>query len=155
MKPTLYVMCGIPGSGKSTFAKKYLPGTYVSRDEIRFNHLKPGENYFSVENTVWKEFIQKISNSLKAGHDTIADATHISVPSRMKLFRALHSCEYNVVFVVLKTPYTICVERNALREGRARVANGVIAGMDNAFTIPKKEDYDNCKGVWLIDGYEI
>jgi predicted kinase len=36
---TLYMMVGIPGSGKSTFAKT-LKGKYVSRDEVRFKLLQ-------------------------------------------------------------------------------------------------------------------
>ena len=47
-----YIMCGIPGSGKSTFAKKIteiyekhnISIETVSRDEIRFSLIKPGED---------------------------------------------------------------------------------------------------------------
>ena len=50
----LYVMCGGPGSGKSTWIKKNLPTfkgytKVVSRDEIRFSLVKEGEEYFSKE----------------------------------------------------------------------------------------------------------
>lgn len=42
MKNKLYIMCGCPGSGKTTYAKKYLINdntVYVSRDDIRFSLL--------------------------------------------------------------------------------------------------------------------
>ena len=47
-------MVGIPGSGKSTWAKarcKNNPhAAYISRDEIRFSLLKDEEEYFAKEN---------------------------------------------------------------------------------------------------------
>ena len=48
---TLYVMCGVPGCGKSTWCKNNVPedAVYVSRDEVRFSMLKPTDAYFSKE----------------------------------------------------------------------------------------------------------
>ena len=41
MKSTLYVMIGVPGAGKSTFARNVLKNInnamYVSRDSIRYS----------------------------------------------------------------------------------------------------------------------
>ena len=58
---TLYILIGVPGVGKSYFAKKKLmegPGwKYISRDEIRYSLLKEGEDYFSHENEVFEKFI--------------------------------------------------------------------------------------------------
>ena len=51
-KLTLYLMSGIPASGKSTYAHKLAEKTgavYISRDEIRFSLLKDEEDYFTHE----------------------------------------------------------------------------------------------------------
>ena len=49
----LFVMVGVPGSGKSTFLKENFEGKgnvkIVSRDAIRFSFVKPDEPYFSKE----------------------------------------------------------------------------------------------------------
>ena len=67
-----YIMCGIPGSGKSTFAKKIteiyekhnISIETVSRDEIRFSLIKPGEDYFSKEKEVFSIYIENLKKSL-------------------------------------------------------------------------------------------
>ena len=51
-EPILYISCGIPGSGKSTFLKKHFgpDELIVSRDDIRFQVLGEAEEYFSLDN---------------------------------------------------------------------------------------------------------
>ena len=67
----LYLLCGIPGSGKSTWVRNHL-GKYdrhVSRDDIRFSLVKEDEEYFSKEEEVKKEYINKINKYLQDGYD--------------------------------------------------------------------------------------
>ena len=64
----LYLMCGIPGSGKSTYAKtnkdlKYCK--YISRDDIRYSLLKDEDDYFSKEKQVFRTFIAQIKRSCR------------------------------------------------------------------------------------------
>ena len=61
----LWVMCGVPGTGKSTWIKNNLSKfegevEVISRDEIRFSMVSEGEEYFSKEDEVFKEFINRI-----------------------------------------------------------------------------------------------
>lgn len=122
MKNKLYIMSGCPGSGKSTFAKKYLTGSntlYISRDEIRFSLIKENEKYFSKEKQVYQSFVNKINTALAEGYNVIADATHLNRKSRSKLFFSLYSnlIDTEVIVVTLKTPLELCIERNELRKG--------------------------------------
>ena len=64
----LWMMCGIPGAGKSTWIsnnKNFFSGSInvVSRDKIRFALLDEGEDYFSRENDVWSNFISEAKNT--------------------------------------------------------------------------------------------
>ena len=51
-KSNLYLMCGVAGSGKSTWLKEHESGfnpshAIISRDKIRFSYLKDGDDYFA------------------------------------------------------------------------------------------------------------
>lgn len=137
MKPTLYILCGLPGSGKSTWASTYISKhfgediRYISRDEIRFSMLKDGEDYFSHENDVCTKFVKTIANTLLDGFDVIADATHLNKKSRKKLTNMIDIIfnEYNIIYIIFKTPLEICIERNSSRCGRACVPEKTIREM--------------------------
>jgi predicted kinase len=63
------MMCGVPGSGKSTWVRKNFPDiTPVSRDAIRFEILdERGGDYFAYEDEVFEKFIHQIMH-LKLVH---------------------------------------------------------------------------------------
>lgn len=138
--PRLLVLCGIPGSGKSTLRNKIIKDNpsikYVSRDEIRFSLVKENEEYFSKEKEVIKIFYETISKLLKDGYDVIADATHGSVSERKDLLT--HVFGYDKVYAfILDTPSSICLKHNELRKGtRAYVPREVIRRMSNQFIYP-------------------
>lgn len=145
MKNTLYIMCGIPGSGKSTFAKTYYyDATYISRDEIRYSIVTENERYFSKEDEVFNIFVNKINTALRESVDVIADATHLNPRSRAKLFSHLNidkTCT-QVVAIVMRTPLNVCIERNENRKGtRTYVPPTVIKRMYHSFKMPTTEEY--------------
>lgn len=155
---TLWILSGVPGSGKSYWAKHTkVPScefpVYVSRDEIRFSLLKEGEDYFSHEEEVTKLFWKNIQDGLDNPNvtDVIADATHINEKSRMKLLNHLtipDGCRVNVV--QFDTPLEECFERNAHREGRALVPKGIIRRMFFSRTDPEEDNfkYNQIFKVW-------
>ena len=69
--PICYIMSGVPGCGKSTWARKFASENdnvvHISRDEIRFSLLKDGEDYFAHEDDVITIFYAKINEALSAG----------------------------------------------------------------------------------------
>ena len=157
--PRLFMMCGLPASGKSTFARQFIRDNdirYVSRDEIRFSMVKENEEYFSREKKVFKKFAGTIAQTLIDGFDVIADATHLNRISRDKLIRAIdqYTTKYTITYIVLETSLETCMKRNALREGRARVPDSVMKSMAENWediTISEKS-YDRYEGTLYLSG---
>jgi len=150
-----YMMIGVPGSGKSTYAKNLMSTNknniiYISRDEIRFSLLKEEDDYFSKENQVYKIFTDKIRKNLKAGNDVIIDATHMTWGSRHKMFRSLANIKnLEVIGIWMRTPFSKCYEYNNKREGLSRVPEDVLKNMMEHFEEPElKEGFTKIQEVW-------
>ena len=148
MKNKLYIMIGCPGSGKSTFAKKFLSDAkYISRDEVRFSMIKDNEEYFSREKEVYRKFVWEIYNELINNHnDVVADATHLNEKSRAKLFNALpiNYSEIEVIGVFIHTPLKTCLERNAMRskENRTYVPESSLSKMFYSIKPPNFKEFN-------------
>ena len=141
--PILYILCGVSGSGKSTWAHTNMQDTmYVSRDEIRFRLVGEDEGYFSREKEVFKEFVKEIVSRLKIGADTIADATHLNEFSRRKLTQAIdmYMKDYQIIYVTFNIDIDTCLIRNTKREGRANVPENIIRNMYRDFRAPTKDE---------------
>lgn len=130
----LYIMVGIPGSGKSYYLKDKT--NVVSRDKVRFSIISNEDEYFSKEKEVFKEFVRQIQEYIDKGEDVYADATHLNGVSRFKLMNALNLDKVDIIPIVMRTPYKICLERNAKREGRACVPESAINRMKAFKTDP-------------------
>lgn len=156
--PTLFVMIGCPGSGKSTWAKAHqqlLDAEYVSRDAIRFAHLSEGEDYFAHENETFAEFINEIASGILLQKNVIADASHLNRASRQKLYKALDKTlgnyPYEIICVCMKTSLRDSLAHNALRTGRACVPEDVVVDMYEHMTKPEWGEHKNFREVWMIE----
>lgn len=150
----LYVLCGIPGCGKSTWVRKKMSGNplsyigtqkwaYVSRDEVRFSMIKEEDDYFSKEKQVYQEFINRICDYLGDSwiDGVIADATHLNEVSRDKLINAIRRKRpnelLNIIMVYFDIPLEVCKFRNNKRSGRALVPEHVLEKMYTQLEFPK------------------
>ena len=147
----LYLMVGIPGSGKSAFIAntKEVKTLIVSRDAIRFSMVDEGESYFKKEKEVFNTFINKINEGLKYGN-VVADATHISTASRAKvLSRITEPCK--VIIMWMNTDLETALAQNALREGRSVVPETAIRNMHESFEEPSFEEDERIDTIIKVD----
>jgi tRNA uridine 5-carbamoylmethylation protein Kti12 len=148
----LYVLCGIPGCGKSTWVKNRMAENtsstdpkwaYVSRDEVRFSMITEEDDYFSKEKQVFEEFVNRICGNLSDAYiqNVIADATHLNEISRDKLINAIRRKRPNlplhITMVYFDIPLEVCKFRNDKREGRAHVPDEVMNKMYVQLEFPK------------------
>ena len=155
--PTLYVLCGPAGCGKSTWAHQIVSRNiaegsdirYASRDEFRFAMLKEEEDYFSHEKATFRKFANCISETLIDGFDIIADATHLNKYARKKLTQAIDRryTDYTIVYVVFTADPEVCVEHNRNRTGRRFVPENVIRDMCRKFEPPTYEEDPRIVGI--------
>ena len=147
---TLYIACGIPGSGKSTTFRSIKEivdnvgkNTFkiVSRDAIRFTKLRENKNiqYFDKEKEVWKEYVDTIQKYLDEKIDfVVADATQLNQKSRNKLLDSLNLEGIKIIPFSFEFPCEICLNRNELRKNDelAYVPREVIRRMNEQFEKP-------------------
>ena len=143
----LYLMCGLPGSGKSTFLKNKVKNketsAIISRDEIRFALVKPEEEYFSHEKEVYTELWKRINEALITKKDVFVDQTSLTPKARQWLLSHVHGYTYaNLIWI--DEDLETCLERNELRKGtRSYVPRGVIRRMAAQFIEPSlNEGFD-------------
>ena len=154
-KPILYILCGVPGAGKTSWANSFrqnINTCYVSRDDIRMSLLKEGEDYFSHEKEVFFTFVKTIATNLDEGYHVIADATHINAKSRAKLIHAvdMYVTNYEIIFIYFNIDVELCLTRNAMRKGRACVPEDTLRAMYDNFTVPSSAEDRRCIGVWEV-----
>ena len=121
--PTLYILIGVPGSGKSTYAEELFQKSergvaLVSSDTIREN-LYGNESCQDNPKRVFAIAHQAIIDQLTRGYDVIFDATNIYAKDRMGLIRRVcFEVKKPIRFVAIyfDTPIETCVARQELRD---------------------------------------
>lgn len=153
----LVLMCGAPGSGKTTIAKKILCNNdiYISRDEIRYSMITDKDEYFSKEDEVFNEYVRQIDEALaKNYHWIIADATQLNFASRNKVLARLKNKPNKIIVIYMKVPLDEVLKRNNQRNGRAKVPEEVVKKMYASMQEPTKNEkidllfYSNGNIIW-------
>lgn len=160
-RKNLYLMCGIPGSGKSTFCNKLIEHSdkkieYISRDKIRFSFLEDGDDYFSKEDEVFTTFVSSISDAIDDDYveEILVDATHLNEKSRNKVLKYLDLDCVNLIPVNFLIDFDLALERNNMRDGRSCVPRSSLVNMHSAFrpaTHREKYPYDKILNVTVTE----
>ena len=131
----MLMLCGLPGSGKSTYAKVKAGEGYsvYSSDELRIemfgdvNHQGDNEKLFA-------ELHRRIKQALKNGKDIIYDATNINKKQRMHFIRQLKNINCYKECMIFPLPIGYCINNNFNRDKAVPIS--VIDKMVRAFTVP-------------------
>lgn len=131
--PKLIMLRGLPGSGKSTWAKRMIAEHQhfirVNKDEIRTELGLDGTWSPAQEPKVVEVRDNRIEYALSRGISVISDDTNFGKKHEPRL-RELAK-KYNAEFEIkeFNTPVETCILRDSERSGKARVGEDVIWGM--------------------------
>jgi predicted kinase len=136
---------GLPGSGKTTLAKEMVHHSRMSsdyaldwigrvnKDEIRESLGKEWSR--EVEREVLEIRDQKISSYLSRGQSVISDDTNLA-PKHEASLRGLarkFKADFEIYDLTKVVPIEVCIKRDSLREGKAKVGEKVIKDMATQF----------------------
>ena len=152
-RPTLILLVGIPGSGKTTYAEKYIeknPGTvHLSSDKI-CKELWGDEAIQGDNNEVFSLMQSRAINALNFGDNVIYDATNITRKDRSYII-ALCPKFVKIECHIIWAPIETCIKRDATR--KRTVGKEVIDKMLKRFQAPYyDEGLDEIK-IILPDGF--
>ena len=113
---SIYVLCGIPGSGKTTLAQE-LANRHGA--VLRSYDDMPGANTReSMDGSVTREWLNIIHADLMAGKSVVCDGMNLTSKDRLEVLSAISDIPCRKVLAFKFVPIDTCIKRNAQRHGR-------------------------------------
>ncbi|MER3397070.1 MAG: hypothetical protein C4315_03395 [Chloroflexota bacterium] len=138
----LYVLVGIPGSGKTTYARRYLSDKWrVCMDDLRF--MLSVEPYAEPLQPVVIELEHIILERLLAGinsrfNDIVVDATSVTRERRRRYIELARKHGARPVAIFIQTPLEVALVRN--RQRANVIPEAVIHRMHQMLEPPTREE---------------
>lgn len=150
IRPKCIILCGIPGSGKSTYAQSFeeLGWVHLSSDLIR-KELYGDESIQGNPNEVFSLMQKMAVDALNNGKSVIYDSTALTRKDRAGIIAACPKFA-KIECKVIWAPIETCIERDAARE--RTVGKEVIDKMLKRFQFPfHDEGIDEINVIWPQD----
>ncbi len=116
--PSLVILIGASGSGKSTFAHQHFKPTEILSSDFCRGLVSDDENDQSATKEAFDVLHYIAAKRLAAGKLTVIDATNVQAESRKTLHALAREYHYLTVGIVLNLPSKLCHERNEVRPDR-------------------------------------
>ena len=133
---TLYLLSGIPASGKTTLAHQLAEqhnATVHSYDEL------PGANTkASMDGSVKQAWLVSIREDLHGGNSVICDGLNLTVAERKELLSYVADIPCKKILYVKIVPLETCLQRN--RERQARLPDFVVEQSAERMEPPTKDE---------------
>lgn len=146
-------MCGIPGSGKSTWIKDN--GLYdysISKDQLRLQYYGISYDGYGFESMpevsekfVYERYMEMVEVRMRNGSFVVLDNTHLKMHTINSIKQLAECYGYNIFIKIMNTPLHECLNRNKDRKGLSSYLRKVIVKMNSNFKSFKEninKDYD-------------
>jgi predicted kinase len=122
--PSLVVLVGAAGSGKSTFAARHFAREEILGSDAMRAIVGAGEGDQAATRTAFAVLHRTLAQRLAAEQLTVVDATNVQSHARRALLRRARAAGVQACAIVLDLPPDLVIRRN---EGRERVVDdGVV-----------------------------
>jgi predicted kinase len=116
--PSLVVLVGAAGSGKSTFAARWFaPSEVLSSDSFR-EILSGDAADQRATKTAFSIIHREVAKRLAAGRTVVVDATNVELSARRQLLSRAGFAGAPAIAIVFALPADVVQARNAARSGR-------------------------------------
>lgn len=145
---TVYIMSGLPGSGKTHYCNEYGKNDIVlHRDEFRASLRKELNinKYFPVssreEQKLWAKEIEKtIPKAKELGKSIWIDQTTLTEKALRRIIN-LFDEDWKIIIVMMATEFEECLTRNKTRSKHEFVPEKVIRDMENNYHLNLNKIY--------------
>ena len=135
----LIVLCGLPGSGKSTHTRKKWGDTHVIICADEFRKVHTGRDYYPPAECVIIQMVRvTVEVLLRRSMPVVIDMTSLTVKSRLTWINLAKKCDAPVRCVWMDLATSTCMARNARRE--RKVPADAIDAMAKRFIPPSDEE---------------
>lgn len=139
-----YMLSGVPGCGKSTYAKKHFSTpnyTILESDAIRLSLFGTLDERVQNSECHAKVFSTMHQRAAKAKNDIVIDSTNLSRKSRIFMYTQLKKHCSKVYLIQFIEPLSVVLQRNNSREPHKRVPVKTMYDMYKSFQ-PAKPGLD-------------
>jgi protein phosphatase len=123
--PSLVVLVGPAGSGKTTLAARLFPPDEVLASDAMRAIVGRGESDQSATRKAFALLHRQLEGRLRDGKLTVVDATNVEPHARRALLQRARAAGVPAVAIVLDLPRDVVIRRNEARTGRV-VDRGVV-----------------------------
>ena len=157
----IILVCGLPGSGKSHFARSYFQNTgrkRINRKEIRrhlhemlnFGEKWSEENFSDSDEFLVKHVERKtIEHLLQGKHKLLVDNTSVTKSSREAYIHMAERMHCSIGIIFLDAPLKLCIARNRERDDPA--PDVAIANLSASLELPTEEE--GFRELVILDDY--
>ena len=109
---TVFMLCGIPGSGKTTLARELAEQHHAKLHS--YDDIPNSRRNLDRDGKIKKQWIDAMNADLLDGYSVVCDSTNLTIHSRKEIIEQLAPCRK--ILMVKAVPLEVCIQRNKDRE---------------------------------------
>ena len=151
-RPRIYVMCGLPGSGKTTFAKRFarkMGIDYLGVDDF-YVMINGGPNRHDNPFEVWMAIFRALHVAEQDGRSLVFDTNAGTVCNRTQLLDWFPGFDHYLIHI--RADELLCI-RNNFRRSRT-IPNEEMAKFIRDFQPPTPDEDERWLGIFIYENVE-